>query len=547
MSDFSSQFCHKIHIKTFGSAFLASILLFFYSCQPSSEKLASGTLLGYLQLDNSLLEISEVATGLEVPWDLDASEEGKLWFTEVSGRLFCLDLQTLEKREILKLDDVLAKKSYGLLGMAVHPEKGYVFLHYTFGIPKNANEESVMSRLVRYDISESGLENRLILLDSLPGNTFHNGSRILIVGDLIYFSLGDVGKVDQAQSVDFLGGKIMRIGLDGSIPEDNPFPGNPVWAAGFRNSQGLTLGKNGHLYASDHGPINDDEINLIVKGGNYGWPNVAGFCDTSEESEYCTDHTVIEPLRAWTPTIATAGLEYYRSKTIPEWENSLLLATMKGRSLRVLHLNTNGDEIESEDIYLQQVFGRIRDISVGHQGEVYLSTSNRDWHPRFQPWMYEGLPEGPDRIIRLRKIPDQEQDKSLPVFSLEKEPIRLLDENWNPEVPAELTKGRNLYATHCLACHGPDGMGSEDLIPPLANTPWVTGDKGKLIRTMLKGVSGEIEVNGKIFNQEMPAFAHLQDAELAEILTFIRNQFGNKASAVIPGEVFEERKGLNRQ
>jgi cytochrome c553 len=253
---------------------------------------------------------------------------------------------------------------------------------------------------------------------------------------------------------------------------------------------------------------------------------------------------VTEPLQAWTPTIATAGLEYYHSQSIPEWQNSLILATMKGRSIRVLHLNDEGDEIESEDIYLQRVFGRIRDISLGHQGEVYLSTSNRDWHPRFQPWMYEGLPEGPDRIIRLRNIQPDKRDKGLPVYSRDNEPIRLMNENWNPEVPAELTKGRDLYASHCLACHGPDGTGAIDLIPPLSGTPWVTGDKGRLIRTMLKGLNGEIEVNGKKYNQEMPGFAHLEDSDLAEILTFIRNQFGNKASAVIPGEVFEERKGI---
>jgi glucose/arabinose dehydrogenase len=513
-------------------------------CQPASQKLATGKILGYLQLENSLLEISEVVTDLEVPWDLDASEPGKLWFTEVSGKLYCLDLSNLEKKEILKVDDVLAKKSYGLLGMAVHPDEGLVFLHYTFSVPRNGNEESVMSRLVRYDILENGLDNRKILIDSLPGNTFHNGSRILLDGDLLYFSLGDVGKTDLTQSADFPGGKIMRIGLDGSIPADNPFPNNPVWAIGLRNTQGLTFGKNGHLFASDHGPINDDEINLIQKGGNYGWPDVAGFCDTPAEAAYCSSHGVTEPLQAWTPTIATAGLEYYHSQTIPEWQNSLILATMKGRSIRVLHLNEQGNKIDSEEIYLQNILGRIRDISVGHQGEVYLSTSNRDWHPRFQPWMYEGLPEGPDRIIRLRNIQPQEQDKGLPVYSRDHEPIRLMDENWNPEVPAELTKGRDLYASHCLACHGPDGTGAKDLIPPLSGAPWVTGDKGRLIRTMLKGLNGEIEVNGKKYNQEMPAFAHLEDSDLAEILTFIRNQFGNKASAVIPGEVFEERKGV---
>ena len=507
--------------------------------------MAIGPVLGYLQLENSLLEISEVVTGLEVPWDLDASQRGKLWFTELSGSLYCLDLETLEKTEILKLEDVLAKKSYGLLGMAVHPEQGLVFLHYTFGIQKNGNEESVMSRLVRYDLTDSGLANRFILMDSLPGNTFHNGSRILIEGDKLYFSLGDVGRVDLAQSENFAGGKILRVNLDGSYPTDNPFADNPVWAMGLRNSQGLALGKNGNLYASDHGPVNDDEVNLIRKGGNYGWPDVAGYCDTPKEEAYCEQQTVIPPLRAWTPTLATAGLAYYGKETIPEWNNSLLLATMKGRSLRVLHLNDKGDEITSEDIFLQKTLGRIRDIAIGHHGEIYIGNSNRDWHPRFQPWMYDGLPEGPDKIVRIRIMePREPRDESLPIFQVETEPIPLMDENWNPEVPAELAKGRDLYASHCLACHGPEGKGSEDLIPPLANTPWVTGDKGKLIRTMLNGINGEIEVNGKKYNQEMPAFVHLSDGEMADVLTFIRNQFGNKASAVIPGEIFEERKGL---
>lgn len=544
MSDLNSRFFAKIQVKTFGSVILASIFFLLWSCRPSTEKMASISILGYLQLENSILEISEIANDLEVPWDLDAAQKGKLWFTEVSGTLHCLDLETLEKKEILKLDDVLAKKSYGLLGMAVHPTAGFIFLHYTFGVTKNGNEESVMSRLVRYDLAEIGLTNRLILMDSLPGNTFHNGSRILIEGDKLFFSLGDVGKVDLAQAENFPGGKIMRINFDGSVPSDNPFPGNPVWAMGLRNSQGLTLGRNGNLYASDHGPINDDEVNLIQKGGNYGWPDVAGYCDTATEAEYCTQHAVIEPLIAWTPTIATAGLEYYTNSTIPEWENSLLLATMKGRSLRVLHLNEAGNKVESEDIYLQKTLGRIRDIAIGHEGEIFLSTSNRDWHPRFQPWMYDELPEGPDRIIRLRRIQKNNINPDLPVYTADKEPMQLMDENWNPQVPAELANGRDLYATHCLACHGPEGKGAEDLIPPLVDTPWVTGDKGKLIRTMLHGINGEIEVNGKKYNQEMPAFAHLSDEDLAELLTFIRNQFGNKGSAVIPGEVFEERKGL---
>jgi aldose sugar dehydrogenase len=104
-----------------------------------------------------------------------------------------------------------------------------------------------------------------------------------------------------------------------------------------------------------------------------------------------------------------------------------------------------------------------------------------------------------------------------------------------------------LYTQYCLTCHGPDGKGAEDLIPPLSQTDWVTGDKGRLIRVVLSGLSGEITVNGKKYNQEMPAFGYLSDGEIADLLNFIRNELGNTASAVIPGEVYEERQGQKRK
>jgi mono/diheme cytochrome c family protein len=220
---------------------------------------------------------------------------------------------------------------------------------------------------------------------------------------------------------------------------------------------------------------------------------------------------------------------------------------MKGRSLRVLQLDDDGQSIAKESIFLQKHFGRIRDIAVAPNGDVFFSTSNRDWHPRFQPWMYDGLPEGPDRILRIRKVKKgQKNNPSLPIYQEEAEPIPLMDENWSFKVSEELEAGAKLYAQYCLTCHGPEGKGAEDLIPPLSQTDWVTGDKGRLIRIMLMGLSGEITVNGQIYNQEMPAYDYLSDTEIADLLTFIRNEFGNKASAVIPGEIYEERKGLKR-
>ncbi|MDZ7718602.1 MAG: PQQ-dependent sugar dehydrogenase [Balneolaceae bacterium] len=241
-------------------------------------------------------------------------------------------------------------------------------------------------------------------------------------------------------------------------------------------------------------------------------------------------------------------MAYFNDSSIPEWEQSLIAANMKGRALRFLNLSDDGQEITEEHIYFQKEFGRIRDVSTAPDGSIYFSTSNTDWHPRFQPWMYDQLPEGGDRIIRIRALQDGvEIAPSLPVLEENTEPIDLLSENWNhPVDEQEFATGQTLYVRHCQVCHGPEGQGSADMYPPLANTEWVTGDKGRLIRTLLLGLSEPIEVNGEIYNQEMPAFQQLTDQEVADILTYIRNSFGNSAGAVIPGEVFEERKSLSR-
>lgn len=527
-------------------AFLFLFFIYFFSCKPKQEKFPAFPVVGYIQLENSILEISEIGNGLQVPWDISTSIENEIWFTQVNGSVHVLDLTSGSQKVVYQVPDLVAKKSYGLLGMAVHAKKKLLFLHYTFALTKETQEEKIFSRLVSFNLDGQNPSKKRVLLDSLPGATYHNGSRIVISNDdKLYFSLGDVGKTESVMDDAFPGGKIHRLNLDGSIPEDNPIKGSSIWAKGLRNTQGLTFGKNGNLYGSDHGPATDDEINLLIKGGNYGWPEVHGYIDQEKEKEYAEKHAIIEPLKAWTPTIATAGLAYYGSNEIPEWENSLLLASLKGRSFRILHLDSIGKQILSEDIFLQKTFGRIRTIAVAADGSIYFSTSNRDWHPRYQPWMYNDLPEEMDRILRLRILQTSEKPiEGLPFFKKEAKQIPLMDENWNFEVPQEMELGANLYSTHCLVCHGPDGKGAEGLIPPLSQTTWVTGDKGRLIRLMLTGLSGPIEVNGKTYNQEMPSFDFLNDVEMAELLSFIRNEFGNKADAIIAGEVFEERKSI---
>lgn len=522
--------------------FLPIILLF--SCNNGSDIAKP---IAYVQLASTTLEVADVVTGLEIPWDIDASISDQLWFTEQKGVVYRLNLTTGEKKIMLRLTDVLFRKSYGLLGMAVHPKKNYLFIHYTYQSNKDNLQLTVNSRLVRYDIQGDTVTNRKVILDEIPGNTYHNGSRVIISpDDKIIFSMGDAGKTNLTQDDNNLTGKIIRLNLDGTIPEDNPLPDSPIWSKGHRNPQGLAFGKGSMLYSTEHGPNNDDEINLIKKNSNYGWPNVQGFCDQESEKVYCQEHDITEPLMAWTPTIAVAGMGFYNSPKIPEWQNSLIIANMKGRALRVLNLNKKGDEVTEEHIFFQKYFGRLREVAVASNGDVFVSTTNTDWHPRFQPWMYDSLPGGPDRILRFRVIRSNEKSEKLPTLKEDTAPMDLLSENWsNPVGEEEFAQGQKLYVQNCLACHNPEGTGAVGLYPPLAKSNWVTGDKSRLIRTMLLGLSGPIEVNGESYNQEMPAYSHLSDQQIAEILTYIRNSFGNKADAVIEGEVFIERQSLN--
>jgi aldose sugar dehydrogenase len=143
----------------------------------------------------------------------------------------------------------------------------------------------------------------------------------------------------------------------------------------------------------EHGPNSDDEINIIEKGRNYGWPNVIGKCNTPAEITFCTDSAVVEPVKTWTPTLAVAGIDYYSHPAMPELNNSILLTNLKEADLRVLKLNPDGTQIVSEIVCLNNIFGRLRDLCVSPGGKIYIATSNHDGR---------GFPSSTDdRIIEI--------------------------------------------------------------------------------------------------------------------------------------------------
>lgn len=319
---------------------------------------------------------------LNYPWEILWGPDNFIWFTEREGTVNRMNPATGEVIKVATIPDVATTTDYnGLLGMVLHPQfntNPYVYVVYNYFAPS----DTMLEKVVRFTYNGTTLVSPMILIDSIigkkNGNYIHNGSRLVISPDMkLFVSTADANhRWDLPQNKHMLNGKILRINLDGSIPADNPY-GNAVWAIGFRNPQGLVWA-NGKLYNSMHGESTDDEINIVEKAGNYGWPYVQGYVDADSirEVKFASTHKVTDPIYAWTPTIAPSGLDYYNNDAIPQWKNSLLLAVLKDEELIQLKLNDAGTAITGERDFLQHKFGRMRDIAISPTGDVYVCTDN---------------------------------------------------------------------------------------------------------------------------------------------------------------------------
>jgi aldose sugar dehydrogenase len=326
---------------------------------------------------------SVIAGNLNFPWEILWGPDNHIWMTERGGKISRLDPSTGAITPVLTISEVVSNGEGGLLGMALHPAFSttpHVFVVYDY-----TNSGNYREKVVRYTYNGTTLTGPVVIIDNIVASSIHNGSRLLIVNDKLFITTGDASDQSLPQNPAAVNGKILRLNLDGTIPADNPVPGNPYWSLGHRNPQGLVFANN-RLYSSEHGPNNDDEINIIEKGRNYGWPDVQGFCGSGEQG-FCTSHNVKEPITAWTPTIATCGLDYYNSDAIPQWKNSLLLVALKNARLYQLKLDDNFAAVSGTSEYFTNTYGRMRDLCISPAGKVYICTSNG----------------GNDKIIEIRK------------------------------------------------------------------------------------------------------------------------------------------------
>jgi aldose sugar dehydrogenase len=317
--------------------------------------------------------------GLDIPWEITIGPDHDIWTTERSGIVSKINPTTKTREVLLNLSIVIYQQAEaGLLGLALHPDfenTPYVFIVYTYG-----SFPTVYEKVERYTYENNALVNPVTIIDGILGNSTHNGSRLFFLPDeTLLISTGDVQNPNLSQTLSSLNGKILRVTVDGGIPADNPIENSYVYAFGFRNVQGIASSPNGKIYISEHGASNDDEFQLLFENRNYGWPNVEGFCNTASEQVFCANNNVVEPLLVWTPTIAPSDMIFYQNDDFPEFNNKMLMTVLKDKKLLAIEMNTEETEVISETHYLTDVFGRLRDICVGSNNEIYLATSGQSW------------------------------------------------------------------------------------------------------------------------------------------------------------------------
>lgn len=324
------------------------------------------------ELNREAIEV--VATNLEVPWSIEFLPEGDLLVTERPGNL--VRISNGERILIANIDDVKNFGEGGLMGLVLHPDfesNNLIYLMYTYD-----NEgDNTKNRVVRYKYENDTLSEREIIVDEIPGARFHNGGRIKFGPDkFLYITTGDSQEPSLSQNRDSLAGKILRVTEDGSPAPDNPFD-TLVYSYGHRNPQGITWDENGNLWQTEHGrslPTGFDEINQIKPGLNYGWPEIEGD----------------ETRSGMESPVADSGLETWAPGSAAIVRNSLFFGGLRPEALFEYKIYENNQVLVK---HFSNEFGRIREATLGPNGYLYITTSNRDG--RGEPVAED------DRIIKI--------------------------------------------------------------------------------------------------------------------------------------------------
>ena len=339
--------------------------------------------------DSDIIETKEhsfLATlfseGYQIPWGMAFLPNKDLLVSDRSGKLYCVSFDSKKRNEITGVPEVLYKSQGGLLDIAVHPnfsKNSLVYISYSHAIKKKSFTRIAMAKLV---------DNKLVDLKVIfsvdkkhyTSKAIHFGSRIVFRDGHIYFSIGDSYEREEAQNIHTPNGKIHRLTYDGEIPRDNPFKDedgsiNSIWTYGNRNPQGLAVSKDGVIWETEHGPRGGDELNIIKKGINYGWPVITyGINYIGTKITDITEKEGMEqPIWHWTPSIAVCGMSIYENDLFNKWNGNILVTALKYEYLERVVVENN-KFVSRERIY--QPGSRVRDVEVGPEGRIYVALEN---------------------------------------------------------------------------------------------------------------------------------------------------------------------------
>lgn len=327
-------------------------------------------------------KIEQVAQLPGIPWGMDFIDQNKLIVTLRSGGVFIVDIQQGKTSQLSGLPDITANGQGGLLDVAVGPDQKWIYFTYS-----KTTTLGEVTTLARAKISESKLVDwqDLLVSNSATDTGRHFGSRIAFDGQgHVFFGIGDRGVRDNAQNLNNHAGSILRLTLDGKIPPDNPFVNQKnkhaeIWSYGHRNPQGLLFDpKKQLLWEIEHGPRGGDEINLVKKGRNYGWPVISygkeywGPISVGEGTE---KPGMEQPHKVYIPSIAPGSLMLYSGDAFPDWKNSLFAGALKLQHLNRIPILANG-LLGDEERLLEDKDERIRSLTESPEGWIYLSTDS---------------------------------------------------------------------------------------------------------------------------------------------------------------------------
>ena len=370
--------------------FIALLIALCVACSQPPTGRGAGEIATSAQ-SNIRFKVEKVIGGLEVPWSIVWAPDGRMIFTERPGRVRVVENGTLRPKPLFVVPDVESAGESGLMSVALHPQfssNHLLYLSYAY------SEGGVRVRVVRYREAAEGFVDRKVIVENLPAAQFHAGCRVRFGPDgKLYVTTGDAGHRELAQRMDSLAGKTLRLNDDGTVPQDNPFVGQQnarpeIWSIGHRNSQGLDWQPDSNLmFQTEHGPSGfdgpggGDEVNIVEKGKNYGWPTI---------HHTQTRAGLESPLLEYTPACAPASGMFYRGSVFPKFKGNFFFGCLRGEML--IRVALDGRRVLGQEGIVDN-YGRIRDVAEGPDGYLYFSTSNRDGR---------GKPaEDDDRILRL--------------------------------------------------------------------------------------------------------------------------------------------------